>query len=93
MIFILRSFFRVVTNFSVEIYRLFSDIWLGAPVSQDWVDVILISLYKGKGPKSDCLNYRGISLFEAVGKFFAKFLFNLLKKYMSSVIRRVSMGL
>ena len=52
---------------AAEIHCLISDVWLGAPVPKDWIDAILISLYKGKGFKSVCGDYRGISLLEAVG--------------------------
>lgn len=48
---------------------------------QDGVDPILISLLKGKGSKSVCSDYWGISFFEAVGKVFAKLLLNHLKKW------------
>lgn len=34
---------------AVEIHYLISDTWLHDPVPQDWVDTILISLFKGKG--------------------------------------------
>ncbi|CAI9726466.1 Hypothetical predicted protein [Octopus vulgaris] len=43
---------------AVEIQHLISDIWLGAPVPHHWADAILISLFKGKGFKSECGNYR-----------------------------------
>jgi hypothetical protein len=66
---------------AAEVHRLISDVWLGAPVPQDWIDAILISLYKGKGLKSVCGDYRGISLLEAVGKVFAKLLLNRLTKW------------
>ena len=28
--------------------------WIGIPVPQDWIDGVLVSLYKGKGEKSIC---------------------------------------
>ena len=48
---------------------------------QNWVDAILISVFKGKGLKSVCGDYQGISLLEAVGKVFAKLLLNRLTKW------------
>ena len=65
----------------VEIHSLITNVWQGAPIPQDWVDAILISLYKGKGAKSVCGNYRGISLLEAVGKVFSKLLLDRLSKH------------
>ena len=41
----------------------------------------MLSLYKGKGSKSSCGDYRGISFLEAVGKIFSKFLSNRLIKW------------
>ena len=77
----------------IEIYRLISDVWLGAHVPQDWIDAILISLLKGKGSKSMCGDYIGIILLEAVGKVFAKLLLDRLTKWVcSSVIPESQCG-
>ena len=35
-------------------------------------DAKIITLYKNKGERSDCNNYRGISLLSVTGKVFAK---------------------
>jgi len=37
----------------------------------DWKDGIIVTLYKGKGPKSECSNYRPITLLSVPGKVFA----------------------
>ena len=39
---------------------------------------ILVSIFKGKGEKSVCDNYRGITLLESVGKVLARLLSNRL---------------
>ena len=46
-------------------------------VPQDWRYAILVSLYK-KGSKSDCNNFRGISLLSIVGKLFSRITLNRL---------------
>lgn len=57
------------------------DVCLGEPLPQNWIDAIIISLFKGKGSKSVCWNYTGISLFQAVGKEFVNPLLNMLTRW------------
>ncbi|XP_018026545.1 uncharacterized protein LOC108681971 [Hyalella azteca] len=46
--------------------------WREGQVPQDMRDAKIITLYKNKGDRSDCNNYRGISLLSIVGKVFAR---------------------
>ena len=41
---------------------LFTSCWESEKVPQDLGDAVIVSLYKNKGDKSDCSNYRGITL-------------------------------
>ena len=52
---------------------------------QDWIDAFLMILYKGKGKKSLCGSYRGITILEdeAVGKVFARLMLNRLNEVVS----------
>ncbi len=43
-------------------------------IPQEWKDVDLVSLYKGKKSASECNNYRGISLLSVLGKCFSHIL-------------------
>ncbi|XP_047485879.1 uncharacterized protein LOC125036961 [Penaeus chinensis] len=43
-------------------------------VPQDMRDTKIVTLYKNKGERSDCNNYRGISLLSIVGKVYARVL-------------------
>ena len=43
-------------------------------VQNDWVRAILVPLYKGKGDRNDCKNYRGISLLSIPGKVYGRIL-------------------
>ena len=46
--------------------------WEQGYIPQDMRDSIIITLYKNKGDRSDCNNYRGISLLSIIGKVFAR---------------------
>ena len=46
--------------------------WEEGEVTQDMRDTKIVTLYKNKGDRSDCNNYRGISLLSIVGKVFAR---------------------
>ena len=37
---------------------------------EDWRSVMIIPLYKGKGERTECKNYRGISVSSVVGKIY-----------------------
>ena len=49
-------------------------------VPQDMRDAKIITLYKNKGERNDCNNYRGISLLGIVGKVFARVILVRLQK-------------
>ena len=58
----------------------------GGIIPQDWINGILVILYKSKGDKSNCDNYRGITLLESVGKILARLLLNRLQKFICNDI-------
>ena len=45
---------------------------------EDFRDALIVALYKNKGSKADCGNYRGISLLSIAGKIFARIVLNRL---------------
>ena len=55
------------------LHKLFQCVWKEGEgkVPADWRDGMIISLYKGKGSKSDCSSYRPITLLSVPGKAFA----------------------
>ena len=40
-------------------------------VPKDWRSAAIVPLYKGKGERTACINYRSISLLSEVGKIYA----------------------
>lgn len=53
------------------VHRVIVSVWECERVPEDWQKAILVPLYKGKGDKAECNNWRGISLLSVVGKVFA----------------------
>ena len=39
-------------------------------VPEDWRSAMIVSLYKDKGERTECKNYRGINLLSVVGKIY-----------------------
>ena len=56
---------------TTELYEIFCLCWRVGGVPQDMKDANIITLYKNKGHRGDCNNYRGISLLSTVGKLLA----------------------
>ena len=52
--------------------KLLTQCWLEGAVPQDMRNANIVTLYKNKGDRSDCNNYRGLSLLSIVGKLFAR---------------------
>ena len=55
-----------------HLHELLSLCWREGEVPQDMRDAKIVTLFKNKGDRSDCNNYRGISLLSVVGKVFAR---------------------
>ena len=58
-----------VVEWSVRMLNVNFDM---AEVPIDWRGVCIVLLYKGKGDKYDCSNFRGISLLSVVGKLYVR---------------------
>ncbi|XP_076053640.1 uncharacterized protein LOC143032647 [Oratosquilla oratoria] len=54
--------------------------WKEGAVLQDIRDAKIVTLYKNKGERSNCNNYRGISLLSSVGKLYARVVLARLQK-------------
>jgi len=44
------------------LHKIVTEVWKEEVVPEEWHQGIIIPLYKGKGSKSECSNYRGITL-------------------------------
>ena len=54
-----------------KLQDLFTNCWEKGILLQDLRDVVIVSLYKNKGEKSNFSNYRGITMFSIAGKILA----------------------
>lgn len=54
------------------LHSLFCKCWKEGHIPQDLRDAKIVTLYKNKGDRSNCNNYRGITLLNTVGKVFAR---------------------
>ena len=51
-----------VTLFFAKLTDLFQECWECEVVPQDLRNAVVVSLYKNKGVKSECRNYKGVTL-------------------------------
>ena len=61
-----------------KLQDLFTNCWEKGTLPQDLRDAVIVSLYKNKGEKSDCSNYRGITLLSIASKILARVFLNWL---------------
>ena len=62
-----------------HLHELLCQCWEEGRVPQDMRDANIITLYKNKGDRTDCNNYRGISLLSIIGKAFARLILKRLQ--------------
>ena len=64
--------------------KLFNKVLDTGDIPEEWMNGIILPLYKGKGSKTDCNNYRGITLLSCVGKLFTSILNERLSYFIES---------
>ena len=67
------------------LHELLTLCWEQGHIPQDLKDANIVTLYKNKGDRSDCNNYRGISLLSIVGKAFARVILSRLQSLASRI--------
>ena len=63
---------------AIEVFLDIHSIWDQEKMPEQFRDALIVALYKNKGSKADCGNYRGISLLSIAGKIFARIILNRL---------------
>jgi hypothetical protein len=70
---------------SCEIHKLIISIWNKEKLPEKWKESIILPIYK-KGDKTDCNNYRGISLSPTMHKILSSILLSRLIPYAEEII-------
>jgi hypothetical protein len=68
-----------------EIHKLIYYIWNKEELPDQWKESIIVPVYK-KGDKTDCSNYRGISLLLTIYKILSNILLSRLTPYAEEII-------
>ena len=68
------------TKLLLPLHEVLCQCWHEGAVPQDTRDSKIITIYKNKGERNDCNNYRGISLRSIVGNVFARVILIRLQK-------------
>src|SRR6218665_818597 len=66
--------------------------WSDGVITQDWKKGIILPIYKGKGSRRDCKNYRWITLLSCPWKLFAHILFARVKDKLIAARRKEQSG-
>ena len=79
-------------NLFSRLHQLITNAWEMGSVPQAWKDASIVTIYK-KGDRTDCGNYRGISLLSIAGKIFARILLNRLSTHITpEVVPKIQCG-
>ena len=69
-----------------KLTKLLNKIWKSGQVPQDFKDASIVSLFKNKGKRSLCDNYRGISLLSVAGKILARVILSRLNHHLTDLV-------
>ena len=72
------------------VWEIIGDFWEDESVHQDWRDAIMIVLYKSKGKRDICGNYRGIALLCVVGKVLSRIMLTRTTNYIANGVLQES---
>ncbi|CAF3152656.1 unnamed protein product [Rotaria sp. Silwood2] len=74
------------------LHSIFNDVWENEKMVENWNMAILIRLYKNKGDKKLCDNYRGISLLNVISKVFSRIILNRIQHLIDSQLLEIQSG-
>jgi hypothetical protein len=68
-----------------EIHKLINSVWIKEELPDQWKESIIVPIHK-KGDKTDCTNYRGMSLLSTSYKILSNILLSRLVPYIDEII-------
>ena len=74
------------------LHSVISEVWESAIIPTDWRKGIIVPFWKGKGDRSDCGNYRGITLLSTPSKVFARILLSRIRQHLLETQRPEQSG-
>ena len=80
-----------VKEFALKSLNCINSIWNEEELSEEWKESIIVPIYK-KGDKTDCSNYRGISLLPTTYKILANILLSMLTPYAEKLLGIIKVG-
>ena len=80
------------TKLLLPLHEVLCQCWQEGAVPQDMRDSMIITIYKNKGERNDCNNYRGISLRSIVGKVVARVILIRLQKLAERIYPELQCG-
>ena len=75
----------VIFTIYLEIHKLIISVWKKENLPEEWKESIIVPIHK-KGDKTDCNNYRGISLLPTTYKILSNILLSMLIPYAKEII-------
>ena len=75
-----------------HLHKLLIRCWRDGKVPYDMLDSSIVALFKNKGDKGDCNNYRGISLLSVTGKAFARVILKRLQRLAERILPESQCG-
>ena len=74
------------------LHEIFTGVWKNEEMMTDWNLTIFIKLYKNKGEKQLCDNYRGISLLNVTSKIFSRIILNRIQQLIDRQLLEAQSG-
>jgi hypothetical protein len=74
------------------LFKFFTEIWENEQMVKEWNMTTLIKLYKNKGDRKICDNYRGIALLNITSKLFSRVILNRIQDLINCQLLEIQSG-